>query len=291
MNKKFIIFILCFVLSINSEERRSKYFIALKKNQDNILNTLNTLDQFVSFLPPKNMLYADPMLFKHNGTNYLFFEEFDYKKGTIAYVTVGDDLQLSNPVQVLEFNHHLSFPHIFQEGDNIYMTPETYDLHEVGLYKSTDFPQKWENQRVLVSGSNFSDPILFKYNNYYWLFTTVNTAELCIYFSESLDGEFKPHPINTQKIQGRNAGRVFYLGNQFIRPVMDCSKIYGYSMILKEIVKLDPVEFIEKDIFRIEPTWTSGLNGTHTFNLNEDIVVYDGRRSILPSEDYIYSSN
>lgn len=287
--KKLYIFILFFALSTHpSQERRSKYFIALQKNDHNVLDTL---DKFVPFLPPVNMLYADPMLFKHNGINYLFFEEFDYKKGTIAYVTVDNDMLISKPVRVLELDQHLSFPHVFQDDADIYMTPETIDLREVGLYKAINFPHQWEKQRTLVSGYDFSDPILFKYNNYYWLFTTVNTAQLRIFFSESLHDEFKPHPINAHNIQGRNAGRIFYLNGHLIRPVMNCRPIYGYSMTLKEIITLNSLEFIEKDIYEIQPTWAPNLNGTHTFNLNEDLVVYDGRRSILLSEDYLYSSN
>ena len=61
-------------------------------------------------------------------------------------------------------------------------------------------------------------------------------------------------------------------------------------MILKEIVELTPTSFIERETNRIEATWAPDLNGTHTFNMNEDLVVYDGRRSILPSEDAPYSA-
>ncbi len=277
-------------LGLAQETRRSKYFIALKKNEG-VEIVLNTLDTFTAFLPPQNMLYADPMIFKHHGVNYLFFEEFDYKKGTIAYVTVKHDLQLSEPVRVIEMSNHLSFPYVFKEGQEIYMTPETIDLKEVGLYKAMDFPHNWQKKRVLVSGYDFSDPILFKYNNYYWLFVTINTSELQIFFANSLEGEFRPHPINLLKVQGRNAGGVFYTNNQLIRPVMDCRKTYGYAMILKEIVKLNTLEFEERDIFTINPTWAPDLNGTHTFSLNEDLIVYDGRRSILISEDAAYSNH
>ena len=53
---------------------------------------------------------------------------------------------------------------------------------------------------------------------------------------------------------------------------------YGHSMILKEIVELTPTTFVEQDLQRIEPTWAPNLSGTHTFNINDDLVVYDGRR-------------
>ncbi len=83
---------------------------------------------------------------------------------------------------------------------------------------------------------------------------------------------------------------LFLDGGRWIRPVMDCSKIYGGAMILKEIEELTPTSFKEREIGRIDPTWASNLNGTHTLNVNEDFVVYDGRRNILLSEDVLYSA-
>jgi len=61
-------------------------------------------------------------------------------------------------------------------------------------------------------------------------------------------------------------------------------------MILKEIVVLDPDKFIEKEIAYIEPNWAPHLDGTHAYCQNEDLVVYDGRRTIFPDEDRLYSS-
>ncbi len=271
-------------------KKRSKYFIAFKKNDGLLNETVAALDKFVPFIAPLERFYADPMLFKHAGVNYVFFEDYDYKKGVIAYSTIGSDMSISKPVLSLELDCHLSFPHVFEDGGSIYMTPETYDYKEVGLYKATSFPTGWEKQRVIVSGEDFSDPVIFKYNNYYWLFASVRTTLLRIYFAETLDGKFQPHPINKLNIEGRNAGRVFYQDKKLIRPVMDCTESYGHAMILKEIVTLNPMEFVEKDILSIEPNWAPDLDGTHTFNLNDDLITYDGRRTILVSEDEKYSA-
>jgi hypothetical protein len=287
--RKYVVLVVFFCMNFIycNEARYSKYFIAIKKNQGEVLNTLN---DYISFLPPQRQLYADPMIFKWKGVNYLFFETYDYKKGIIDYVTVDEDLHLSEPETILNFDCHLSFPALFEEGGKVYMTPETISFNEVGLYEAVDFPRNWIKRRVLISGSDFTDPILFKLNGYYWLFTARNTAELCIFYAETLSSPFVSHPINSKRVQGRNAGMLFSHKGRLIRPVMDCSKIYGGAMILKEIVELTPTSFIEKEIFRIDPTWAPKLNGTHTFNMNEDLVVYDGRRSILPSEDTLYSA-
>jgi hypothetical protein len=269
------------------ETKRSKYFIAIKKNEQ---DALYTLDHYTPFLAPQNRFFADPMLFKYNEVNYIFYEDYDYQKGVISCVTVDENLTLSPPIQVLELPIHLSFPHVFQDGDNLYMTPETYSYKSVSLFKASEFPHKWEHQRVLVEGQDFADPILFKHNGYYWLFVAVQEDRLRIYYAQDLHSPFHPHPINEQNLRGRNAGPVYYDHGRLIRPTMDCRKGYGRSMILKEIAVLDPSNFIELDLFSIEPTWAPSLDGTHSYCQNEDLIIYDGRRTIYPSEDLQYSS-
>jgi hypothetical protein len=273
--------------SLLAECNREKYFIAIKKNEGDVLNTLDSYD---SFLPPKNRFYADPMLFKHQGVNYVFFEDFNYEKGVISYITVGQDMAVSKANKVLDLPCHLSFPHVFCDEEEIYMTPETYDYKSVSLFKASHFPDQWEHQRVLVKGQHFSDPILFKHNGYYWLFVAVNKDRLRIYYAESLTSEFRPHPINHRNIRGRNAGPVYYINGKLIRPTMDCRKRYGRSMVLKKITTLDPSYFEEQDIAYIEPNWASNLDGTHSYCQNEDLVIYDGYRIICDHEDAQYSS-
>ena len=284
---RYLIVFCLFFIPLVAGPKRSKYFIALKKNEGNVLNTL---EDHIAFCAPPNRHYADPMLFKYQGINYIFFEDFDYKKGVISYITVDQDLKFSKPQQVLELPIHLSFPHVFCEGTDIYMTPETYDYQSISLFKAITFPTQWEMQRVLVQGEDFADPILFKHNNYYWLFVAVQQDRLRIYYAQDLSEPFQPHPINQQNLRGRNAGAVYYINNRLIRPTMDCRQGYGRSMILKEILTLDPSHFEEQEIAYIEPNWAPFLDGTHSYCQNEDLVIYDGRRTIFPFEDLQYSS-
>lgn len=249
----------------------SHYFIAIKQNEGDVLNTLET---FTPFVAPEDRFYADPFLFKHEGINYLFFENYNGKKGVISYVTL--DGAITEPQLALELPIHLSFPFVFEEEGEIYMVPETYRSRSVSLYKCIKFPDQWECKQKLVQGKHFSDPILFKHEGWYWLFTAVDVDRLCIFYAKDLDSPFLPHPINHRGMRGRNAGAVFYDNGRLIRPTMDCSHGYGRSMMLKEIVLLTPQKFVEKEIAAIEPTWAPHLRGTHSYNQNEDFVVYDG---------------
>ena len=255
---------------------RFEYFIAIKKNEG---EPLKTLEDYIPLLPPEGKFYADPMLFKYRGVNYVFFEEYDYKKGVICYATI-EGIIVSKPRKVLELPIHLSFPHLFEENGEIYMVPETCDYRSVSLIKATQFPNEWKHQRVLIRGHPFADPILFKHNGYFWLFAAIYTDRLAIYYAKDLNGEFLPHPINRFFLRGRNAGPVYSSSGRLIRPTMDCTRSYGRSMILKEITLLSPTHFEEQEIARIEPTWAPHLSGTHTYCQNEDYVAYDGQRIV-----------
>ncbi len=255
----------------------SQYFIALKKNTGDLHAILNDLSNYAPLIPPSNKYFADPFLFKYEGVNYIFYEDFDYKKGRIAYVTVDEDLNFSESKTVLDLKYHISFPYIFKENDKIYMIPETSKAHEIALFEASPFPNNWKKVKTLIKGNAYSDTILFKHEEYYWLFTA-NWTDLCIFYSKNLFSEFKPHPINKKKIPGRNAGNIFEYKGKFIRPVMNCTPSYGYNMTLKEIITLSPSEFLEENVTTINPDWAPQLNGTHTFNCNNDLIVYDGRK-------------
>ena len=250
------------------------YFIAVKKNEGDVLSAL---DSYHPFFPPKGRYYADPCLFEHEGVHYLFFEDYDYKKGVISYVTIGEGMELSKPQVALELPIHLSFPSFFSEEGEIYMIPETYGYRSISLFRAVQFPDQWEKKRTLVEGERFSDPILFKHDGYYWLFAATHCDRLSIFYAQDLASPFLPHPVNGRLLRGRNAGSVYSMGDRLIRPTMDCRISYGRSLILKEIVLLTPTHFVEREIGYIEPTWAPGLKGTHAYSQNEQYVVYDGR--------------
>ena len=266
----------------------SKYFIAIKKNIGTLEYVLDNLSNYTSLYPPKGHFYADPMLVQHDGVNYIFFEDYDYKKGRIVYVTIDENLKFSEPKVALDLAQHLSFPYIFKEDGKFYMVPESAAASEVALFEAVQFPDKWKKVRVLLRPGWYGDSILFKHEGYYWIFTVKDSvADLSIYYSKSIFSGFQPHPINATKIQGRNAGKIFSYKGKLIRPVMDCGPggtAYGHSMILKEIVELTPTTFVERDVVDIKPTWAPNLSGTHTFNINNDLVVYDGRRFLAEGE-------
>ena len=66
------------------------------------------------------------------------------------------------------------------------------------------------------------------------------------------------------------------LNGKLCRPAQDCSKRYGYAIVIEEITTLDTDEYAETEVARIDPDWLDGLVGTHTFNCDGDLEVIDG---------------
>jgi len=253
---------------------KNKWFIAIKENNGDLFDT----SSFIEVNSPKGKYYADPFIIKHEGVNYLFFEDYNYKKGVISYSIIKDDLTITPPIKVLEEPFHLSFPNIFKEDNNFYMIPEMGDTGKITLYKSLNFPNEWVPVKNIIENIRTSDIEIFKHNDIYWLFTTHGADlddSLLIMYSDSLLGDWKVLGVDNIP-HSRPAGKIFNYENKIIRPVQDCTKLYGYGLVFKSI-NISNKGYNEETIHRINPDWHPEIIGTHTFNYNEDYIVIDGK--------------
>ncbi len=66
---------------------------------------------------------------------------------------------------------HLSYPFIFQHQGKMYMVPEGYGSGALRLYRASDFPLRWEFDRVLVDRP-LIDTSLFQWEGRWWMFTS-----------------------------------------------------------------------------------------------------------------------
>ena len=76
---------------------------------------------------PAGHFYADPFVFERYGRHWVFFEDYDYKRGrgTIACAEVSPSGRIGACQVVVEDEVHLSYPYVFLEGNSIYMIPES----------------------------------------------------------------------------------------------------------------------------------------------------------------------
>ena len=228
---------------------------------------------------------ADPFLYTHEGRDWLFVEDIppDRKGRIVAMEILADGF--GEPVPVLDRPYHVSYPIIVSEGGEIFLLPESAEDRTVQLHRATRFPYEWQLEAVLYEGSQLVDTTPFYYNGQWYFFTTrVDPGmQTFLFYSSTLGGRWKYHPRNpvcSDARGARSAGALFLKDGCLVRPVQDCSRRYGSAIVLKEILALSPVDYEERTIEVITPTWQPGLLGTHTINANGRIEVRDGLRFV-----------
>ncbi len=249
---------------------------------------INGLEGFQRITPPKDRLWADPFVINKENKTYIFAEEMEFSKGKGKIIVTQTDkpgLQ-GKPITVLEENHHLSYPYLFEDNGELFMIPETSQKRTIELYKCDIFPNSWTHVKTILSGLEAADASLLKYNDTYWLFANVRMHEgvsinddLFLFFSKDLCGdEWIPHPMNpivSDVRFSRPAGQIAIRDNRLIRPAQDCSKRYGYAIQLMEIEKISETDYREKLVKTFLPNWKNDVLGIHTFNQTDRVTVAD----------------
>ena len=235
--------------------------------------------------PPGRYL-ADPFPFEHGGRHYLFVEDYSVKnaQGVISVLEPAPHGFWSHPRPVMRRDHHLSYPFVFEHDGVTYMIPETGEAGRVELHRGVDFPDTWVLERVLLDGLTAVDATVHADDGLLWLFVNVvdgpaHRGDLCVYWSPSLEGPWRPHPANpvvSDPRSARPAGRLFRHGTALIRPSQDCSRRYGEAVVLNQVEVLSKTDYRERPVGRIDPDWMPGLVGTHTYTFDSRYEFLDG---------------
>jgi hypothetical protein len=271
---------------------RSEWSIAFRRDDVLNLDTLlrpNPPGTYTFIESPPDRFWADPFPVSDGEGQWLFVEEFPHRanRAHLSVMRLSADGTVGPSTPVLECPYHLSYPHVFQWKDDWYMVPETLENHAVDLYRSMQFPYKWTHVQRLLDGVDAVDATLAEIDGRWWMFTTIasyggsENDELHIFHADSPMGPWSPitgNPWTSDVRQSRPAGRVFSLDGAWYRPAQDCSRRYGYAMTMNRITALSESHFREEVVARIDPTWATGLLGTHTFNHSEGITLLDGDR-------------
>ena len=271
----------------------NRYAIAFRKRSDQALyEDCPSNDNFFLIKNSIRFWRADPFLFKHKGTNYLFAELYDKRKskGVLAYARLHGK-HCSKFKVCLEESYHLSYPCVFQCGNDIYMIPETKDNGKVTLYRAVSFPQKWERYKEICD-LPCVDTTPFVTNNEYYYFTTIasdKSSDDNLHLISEKDGSIRQ--LLSDNLCSRSAGNVLKLGDVLIRPSQD-DTTYGDAVVLNKVNSLAD-DYSETSFRRILPPgsitedtdfcvsvegYSKGeFDGLHTYNVNEDYEVIDLR--------------
>ena len=224
-----------------------------------------------------------------NGRTFIFVEDYSHRDG---YATIGvfEPREPATSLRtVLDRGTHLSYPFVFRDersGDWL-MLPEMAAEGRVVLFRSSSFPDGWQEDAVLLEGVSAYDPTLVFRDGRYWLFYASGTTGYCfndelqLAFSDTLRGPYTPHPRNPVKsdvIGSRPAGRLFEWNGRLIRPAQDSSREYGYAVVFNEVTALTPTTFPSARSADSSPIGRRGMRGTHSWDILDDIVVADAKR-------------
>lgn len=254
-------------------------------------NFSKSLWRYKEILNPKGRFLADPFVFEHSGSNYIFVEDFFFKEniGRISAIKVdGDKYEFLDVV--LEEEFHLSFPFVFKEDDEIYMIPESHKNSDIRLYRCLEFPNKWELDQVLMSDVSAADTMLIKKQDTWFMLTNIcssgiedHQSELHIFYSENLKSNtWEPiasgNPVIFDPLKARNGGLFYNNENIYRVNQVHGQADYGKSFSVNEIVLLSKNEYIEKEVSNINANFKNKIISTHHFNANITLAAVDYSR-------------
>jgi hypothetical protein len=241
--------------------------------------------------PPRHRYWADPFAVQHSSGMDILVEEFDYTKnrGSIVVLPTAAGKLVESPLPVMRMPHHLSYPYLVRDGDELYCLPEMAQAREQRIFKCVRFPDAWEDAGVLIRDLQVADATIFFYQGRWWLFHVradyFTQEKLYAWYSERLLGPWIPHPLNPLKTDVRSArpgGTPFEYAGALYRPAQDSAGGYGCRVVVNRVLRLTPTEFQEEVVSVVEPDRDGPFaEGAHTLSAAGDWTVTDGRRSAI----------
>lgn len=233
---------------------------------------------------------ADPFVFEHEGTIYIFAEIFDYlkRKASIGYTTLTDG-KWQKWKTVIDEPFHMSYPNVFSQNGQIYMVPETSADRTLRLYKAVDFPEVWQLERILAKDVTWVDTTFFENDGRTCAITTDmgdlnDQKDVLLQFDAQWNLGSRETVSEKEPDLSRSGGNFFEVNQECVRVTQDCRGHYGNALVFSRFSPDALMDTGMGDIFlRLEPKdipilrvrkWT----GLHTYSSSDNIEVVDIER-------------
>lgn len=234
----------------------------------------------------KSVTIADAFLYSDGEKMSLFYElqnSFN-AKGVLMKTSTVDNVNWTEPDIALEESFHLSFPNVFDLDGETWMIPETFMSGQVRLYKENKTTGQFNLHNILLEGSKYVDSFIFKKENTYYLFTSIQyddqSYDLKLFYSDCLNDGYVEHPmspISHGKAFQRNAGRLVEKDGRLFRPAQECTDFYGQNVHILEVIELSRTYYKEVPIhLDIIPSGKRFGVGGHQFSS----CVFKGKRYV-----------
>jgi len=247
----------------------------------------DALEHFHFIEPPREVFWADPMPLFWQDRHWIIFEELPFAApcGRLLAIEVHPDGSYGEPLPVMETPHHLSYPFMIKEQDQLLMVPETSATRQVELHRCVGFPGQWELDTVLLSGVNAVDATLWQApDGHWWMWVSVveegaeRGEELHIYHAEQLRGPWQAHlenPVVSDIRCARPAGPIMCDTVGLLRPAQDSAAAYGHHIEWRRITTLTPEHYAEQSAGQLAPPPKRAWLRIHTVGVADGLRVLD----------------
>jgi len=228
------------------------------------------------------LFVADPFLFHENGVWTMFFEAL-VGVGRICYATSPDAFHWTYDGIVLNVIGHFSFPHVFKWDGSYFMTVESAGQQAVKLFKASAFPTAWGEVATLVAGRRYVDPMIFRVQETWYMFTSVG-GTCYLFYSKHLDSGWREHPRSPILVErpgkARSGGTSFvYRGDQLLRLAQKDDVTYGEAVRVFAVSRLDTLDYAEHEI-EMSPILSGDGTGWNARGMHQCDAWWDGTRWI-----------
>lgn len=267
------------------------WLLLLRHGEQTLDPAAPRIDDCSLLLASRDDYWADPCVVAHEGRRLIFAEEYPSRthRAVIVCLELSADGRAERLGIALDQTCHLSYPQAFQWQGQWYLTVESAAARCVCLYRASDFPLRWEPVTHLVSDRVCVDPTLHHRDGHWYLFVNISESggstseELFLFVSEQLTGPYRPHPANpivSDVRRARPAGRLFEHQGRLIRPGQDCAASYGSAIVFSEVLELSPERYREQPLARLDGSWSTTLDGCHTYSALPALEVLDARGKV-----------
>ncbi|MDT0676784.1 glucosamine inositolphosphorylceramide transferase family protein [Autumnicola musiva] len=238
-----------------------------------------------SILDEPGHYIADPFFIMEKDTFYLFVELKGKKDADIALFTSPDGEDYQYKGVVLDEPFHLSFPQVFKHKDEFYMFPETNQCDNVILYKSADFPYKWQKIDTLIKNRKLKDPATLLSEDLNLIVAVDEHMQQYMFTADSLSGAWNKAEDYTGRLgnETRPGGRFFEFNGNHYLPIQDRRYGYGSAISIFRLANKDNhLELIREEREYLGPKenikwFNRGMHQIDIQKVNENYyMVYDG---------------
>ena len=234
---------------------------------------------------------ADPFGIVRDGEVQILCEYFKYGagKGSICNIRFADGMFSLESTAAIERPSHMSYPCLVEHDGDVYCIPETSQARELALYKAIAFPHSWTKVAVLFDDFAAVDPTIFHHEGLWWL--TCTDADrgqdwnLFVWHAPNLSGPWTAHkgnPVKTDVRSARPGGAPFVHNGALYRPAQDCSKTYGWRIVVNRVIRLTPTQFAEEEAAFFAPARAARFPaGRHTLSPVGHVTLIDGHRFVF----------